>query len=70
MDRVEADLGVLMDLVEAAGVVLVGGSDLRVSLDTADARAAPLRYGIVRRTSFVQDNFYIDGLAGRFRDWP
>ena len=54
MDRVEADLGVFMDRIEAAGVALVGGSDLRISLDTAEARAAPLRCGIVRRGSLTQ----------------
>ena len=56
------DLEMSMDKAEAR-IALVGRSNLGMSLDKAKARALSLRCGIVRRTSFVQDNFCIDGLA-------
>ena len=53
MERVEADLGLFMDRV-VADDALVGGSSLRMSEDTSEARSAPLRYGIVRRTALTR----------------
>ena len=64
MERIEANLGLFMDRVEA-GVALVGGPRLRVLLDSSEARAGPRRDGDRRRVSFVQDDFCVDVVARR-----
>ena len=53
MDSGDVDLGMFMDSGEAR-VVLVGRSDVGMPLDKTEARALPLRCGIVMRLSLTQ----------------